>query len=113
MIFCQPNIGTAGLSEEALKAKGVPIDVYQSEFKHLKHTLSGSEERVLMHMLVEKNSQKVVGMHMVGPDAGEFIQGFAVAVRGELTKDQFDVTIGIHPTMAEEFVTLREISYSF
>ena len=112
-IFCQPNFGTVGLSEEALKAKGVPIDVYQSEFKHLKHTLSGSEERVLMHMLVEKNSQKVVGMHMVGPDAGEFIQGFAVAVRGELTKDQFDVTIGIHPTMAEEFVTLREISYSF
>ena len=112
-IFCQPNIGTVGLSEEALKAKGVSIDVYQSEFKHLKHTLSGSEERVLMRMLVEKNSQKVVGMHMVGPDAGELIQGFAVAVKAELTKDQFDATIGIHPTMAEEFVTLREISYSF
>ena len=112
-IFSQPNIGTVGLSEEALKAKGTPIDVYQSEFKHLKHTLSGSEERVLMRMLIEKDTQTVVGMHMVGPDAGELIQGFAVAVKAELTKDQFDATIGIHPTMAEEFVTLRELSYSF
>ena len=112
-IFCQPNIGTVGLSEEALKIKGVSIDVYQSEFKHLKHTLSGNKERVLMRMLVEKDSQKVVGMHMVGPDAGELIQGFAVAVKAELTKPQFDATIGIHPTMAEEFVTLREVSYSF
>lgn len=111
-IFCQPNIGTVGLSEDALKAKGVPVEVYQSEFKHLKHTLSGSEERVLMRMLVEKGTQKVVGMHMVGPDAGEAIQGFAVAVKAGLTKDQFDGTIGIHPTMAEEFVTLRDLSYS-
>lgn len=111
-IFCQPNIGTVGLSEEALKAKGVAVDVYQSEFKHLKHTLSGSDERVLMRMLVDKGTQKVLGMHMVGPDAGEVIQGFAVAVKAGLTKDQFDATIGIHPTMAEEFVTLRDISYS-
>lgn len=111
-IFCQPNIGTVGLSEEALKAKGVAVDVYQSEFKHLKHTLSGSDERVLMRMLVDKGTQKVLGMHMVGPDAGEVIQGFAVAVKASLTKDQFDATIGIHPTMAEEFVTLRDISYS-
>lgn len=111
-IFCQPNIGTVGLSEEALKRKDIAIDVYQSEFKHLKSTISGSEERVLMRMLVEKDTQKVVGMHMCGPDAGEVIQGFAVAVKAGLTKEQFDATIGIHPTMAEEFVTLREVSYS-
>ena len=111
-IFCQPNIGTVGLSEAALKAKGVSVDVYQSEFKHLKHTLSGSSERVLMRMLVERKTQKVVGMHMVGPDAGEVIQGFAVAIKAGLTKDQFDHTIGIHPTMAEEFVTLRQVNYS-
>ena len=66
-----------------------------------------------MRMLVEKDSQKVVAIHLVGPDAGELIQGFAIAVKAGLTKNQFDETIGIHPTMAEEFVTLREISYSF
>lgn len=111
-IFCQPNIGTVGLSEEQVKAKGIEADIYQSEFKHLKHTLSGNNERVLMRMLVEKSSQKVIGMHMVGPDAGEIIQGFAVAVKAGLTKAQFDATIGIHPTAAEEFVTLRESAYS-
>lgn len=112
-IFCQPNIGTVGLSEEAARKQGLSVDVYQSEFKHLKHTLSGNEERILMRMLVNKDSQKVIGMHMVGPDAGEIIQGFAVAVKAALTKEQFDVTIGIHPTAAEEFVTLRDIEYSF
>lgn len=112
-IFCQPNIGTVGLSEESLRERGISVDVYQSEFRHLKHTLSGSSERVLMRMLVEKETQKVLGMHMCGPDAGEVIQGFAVAVKAGLTKDQFDSTIGIHPTMAEEFVTLRDMSYSF
>lgn len=111
-IFSQPNIGTVGLSEEAAKKKGTAIDVYQSEFKHLKHTLSGNSERVLMRMIVEQSSQKVIGMHMAGPDAGEIIQGFAVAVKAGLSKDMFDSTIGIHPTAAEEFVTLRDVSYS-
>lgn len=111
-IFCQPNIGTVGLSEEKVKANNLEVDVFQSEFKHLKHTLSGNNERVLMRMLVEKSSQKVVGMHMAGPDAGEIIQGFAIAVKAGLTKAQFDATIGIHPTAAEEFVTLRESTYS-
>ena len=111
-IFSQPNIGTVGLSEEAAKSQGTAIDVYQSEFKHLKHTLSGNTERVLMRMIVEKSTQKVIGMHMAGPDAGEIIQGFAVAVKAGLTKSQYDATIGIHPTAAEEFVTLRDVSYS-
>ena len=111
-IFSQPNIGTVGLSEQAAVKEGMKIDVYQSEFRHLKHTLSGNEERVLMRMIVEQGSQKVIGMHMAGPDAGEIIQGFAVAVKAGLTKSQYDATIGIHPTAAEEFVTLRDISYS-
>ena len=111
-VFCQPNIATVGATESELTQKNVAIDVYQSEFKHLKHTLSGSDERVLMRLIVHQASQKILGMHVVGPDAGEIIQGFAVAVKAGLTKQQLDETIGIHPTAAEEFVTLREISYS-
>lgn len=112
-VFCQPNLSTVGLSEEAAKEESLACDVYISEFKHLKHTLSGSSERVLMKMIVDAETQVVVGMHMAGPDAGEVIQGFAVAVKAGLTKQQLDETIGIHPTAAEEFVTLREIKYSF
>ena len=111
-IFSQPNIGTVGLSEQQALAAGVAIDIYASEFRHLKHTLSGSDERVLMKLVVDHNSDKVLGVHMVGPDAGEIIQGFAVAVKAGLKKVDFDATIGIHPTAAEEFVTLREIKYS-
>ncbi len=88
------------------------MDVYISEFKHLKNTLSGSDERVYMKLIVDQASQVLLAMHMVGPDAGEIIQGFAVAVNAGLTKTQLDNTIGIHPTAAEEFVTLREIKYS-
>ncbi len=111
-IFCQPNIATVGLSEEEVIKQGITADVYTSEFKHLKHTLSGSSERVMMKMIVRQDNQQVLGMHMVGPDAGEIIQGFAIVVKLGLTKQQVDDTIGIHPTAAEEFVTLREISYS-
>ncbi|NRB40490.1 MAG: glutathione-disulfide reductase [Pseudomonadales bacterium] len=111
-VFCQPNIGTVGLSEEQAAKLGGAIDVYQSEFRHLKHTLSGSDERVLMKLIVDQASQVVLGVHMVGPDAGEIIQGFAVAVKAKLTKALMDETIGIHPTAAEEFVTLREIKHT-
>ena len=112
-VFCQPNIGAVGLTEEEARLQGLSVDVYQSEYKHLKHTLSGRDEHILMRMLVDKESQIVIGMHMAGPDAGEIIQGFAVAVKARLTKTQVDATIGIHPTAAEEFVTLRDIKYSF
>lgn len=112
-VFCQPNIGAVGLTEEEARLQGLSVDVYQSEYKHLKHTLSGRDEHILMRMLVDKESQIIIGMHMAGPDAGEIIQGFAVAVKARLTKTQFDATIGIHPTSAEEFVTLRDIKYSF
>jgi glutathione reductase (NADPH) len=84
------------------------ITVFKTEFKALKHTLSGSSERTFMKLLVETATDRVVGLHMVGPDAGEIVQGFAVAMKAGATKAMFDSTIGIHPTAAEEFVTMRE-----
>jgi glutathione reductase (NADPH) len=111
-VFCQPNMATVGLSEEQVLEQGLSADVYLSEFRPLKHTLSGSSERMMMKMLVAKNSQKLLGVHIVGAEAGEILQGFAVAVKAGLTKQQVDATIGIHPTAAEELVTLRDVKYS-
>jgi glutathione reductase (NADPH) len=84
------------------------VTVFRSEFTPLKNTLSGSGERTLMKVVVDSASDRVVGLHMVGPDAGEVVQGFAVALKAGATKAVFDSTIGIHPTAAEEFVTMRE-----
>jgi len=108
-VFTHPNIGTVGLSEEAAREKFGRVRVYRAEFKALQHTLSESTERTLMKLLVDDASDRVVGMHMVGADAGEVIQGFAVALQGGLTKAVFDRTLGIHPTGAEEFVTMRDV----
>ena len=107
-VFCQPNIGTVGISEEEARERYQEIDIYRSAFRPLKHTLSGSEERYLMKMIVDKQTDKVLGVHMVGSDAGEIIQGIAIAIKAGATKAVFDQTIGIHPTSAEEFVTMRE-----
>ena len=106
-VFCQPNIGTVGLSEQQARASGANIDVYASEFRALKHTLSGSDERTLMKLIVDRDTDKVLGAHMVGAEAGEIIQGVAVAMQAGARKGDFDRTIGIHPTAAEEFVTMR------
>ena len=106
-VFCQPNIGTVGFTEEACEARGIDIDVYLSDFKPMKHTLSGRDERTLMKLIVDKSSDRVIGLHMVGPDAGEICQGMAVAMKAGATKAHFDSTVGIHPTAAEEFVTMR------
>jgi len=106
-VFTHPNIGTIGLSEEAARARFERIAVYRTDFKPLRHTLSGSSERVLMKLVVDSANDKVVGLHMVGADAGETIQGFAVAMKAGATKAVFDATLGIHPTAAEEFVTMR------
>lgn len=106
-VFSHPNLATVGLSEEAALAEHKQIDVYESDFKHLKHTISGRDERTYMKIIVEQGSDKVLGMHMMGSDAGEIIQGFAAAMKCGLTKQQLDSTIGIHPTAAEEFVTMR------
>jgi glutathione reductase (NADPH) len=107
-VFSQPPVGTVGMTEaEARHALGA-VDVYQSSLRPLKATLSGRDERTLIKLLVDPATDRVVGAHMVGPDAPEIIQGVGIVVKAGLTKAQFDSTVGIHPTMAEEFVTLRE-----
>jgi glutathione reductase (NADPH) len=107
-VFCQPNIGSVGLTEARARETHPDIDIYQTRFTPIKNTLSGSDEKTLMKMIVVRSTDQVVGMHMAGVDAPEIIQGMAVAIRAGATKAVFDSTIGIHPTAAEEFVTLRE-----
>ena len=107
-VFTHPNIGTIGFTESAARARFEKIRVYRTDFKPLRHTLSGHTERTLMKLVVDDASDKVVGLHMVGADAGETIQGFAVAMKAGATKAVFDATLGIHPTAAEEFVTMRQ-----
>lgn len=108
-VFSQPSIGTVGLTEAQARTRyPKDINIFKTDFKPMKNTLSGSSERTFMKMIVVRSTDKVVGMHMVGPDAGEIIQGFAVAMRAGATKAVFDSTIGIHPTAAEEFVTMRK-----
>ena len=110
-VFCQPNIGTVGLTEaEAVAEHGGDLDIYESDFKPMKHTLSGRDERTYLKMIVRRSDDVVLGIHMVGPDAGEIIQGLGVALVAGATKAQFDATVGIHPTAAEEFVTMRSLS---
>jgi glutathione reductase (NADPH) len=107
-IFSHPNVGTVGLSEAEARRRGLSVAIYRSTFTPLKYTLTGRAEKVLMKLVVDETSDRVLGVHMVGAEAGEIIQGFAVALKCGATKRQFDGTIGIHPTTAEEFVTLRE-----
>jgi glutathione reductase (NADPH) len=107
-VFCQPNIGTVGMTEEQARADYSNVVKYRSSFRAMKHTISGSDERTLMKLLVDGDTDKILGVHMVGPDAGEIMQGIAIAIKAGATKADFDATIGIHPTAAEEFVTMRE-----
>ncbi len=107
-VFCQPNIGTVGLTEEEAREQYGEVDIYRSSFRAMKHTLSGSDEKSLMKIIVDRASDKVLGVHMVGAEAGEIIQGIAIALKAGATKAVFDATVGIHPTSAEEFVTTRE-----
>jgi glutathione reductase (NADPH) len=107
-VFTHPNLGTVGLTEAEARERLRTVRTYVSEFRSLKHTLSASSERTLMKLVVDDASDRVVGLHMVGAEAGETVQGFAVALRAGATKAVFDATIGIHPTGAEEFVTMRE-----
>jgi len=107
-VFSQPLVGTVGLSESEAMEKLGKVDIYKTTFRSLRHTLSGRDERTLMKLVVDAATQHIVGAHMVGADAAEVIQGIAIAVKAGLTKAQLDATVGIHPTAAEEFVTLRE-----
>jgi glutathione reductase (NADPH) len=107
-VFCDPNVATVGLGEEAARERYGALDLYKASFRPLKLTLGEKKERVFMKLVVDQKTQRVLGAHMIGPDAGEIIQGVAIAVKMGATKAQFDATIGIHPTVAEEFVTMRE-----
>ena len=107
-VFANPNLATVGLSEEKARERHGAVDVYKTSFRALKLTLTDKHERTFIKLVVDRLSQRVVGAHMIGIDAGEIIQGVAIAIKMGATKAQFDATIGIHPTAAEEFVTLRE-----
>jgi len=106
-VFSQPNLGTVGLTEAAAREKYKQIDIYKSSFTPMKHTLSGDEEKTFMKLIVDKETDRVIGVHMLGSEAGEIIQGIGIAMKAGAKKADFDKTIGIHPTTAEEFVTMR------
>lgn len=106
-VFSIPPVASCGLTEEEARARFGAVDIYRTNFKPMRHQLSGRDERTLMKLVVERSSQRVVGCHMVGTDTPEMIQGVAVAMNAGATKEIFDGTIGLHPTAAEEFVTMR------
>ncbi|MFI5411108.1 glutathione-disulfide reductase [Kaistia sp. UC242_56] len=109
-VFSQPEIGSVGLSEEEALAEFTAVDVYQTSFRPMKHTLSGRNEKTLMKLLVDADSDRVVGCHILGPDAGEIVQIVAITLKMRATKADFDSTMALHPTAAEELVTMREPS---
>ena len=107
-VFSQPPIGSVGLTEAEARKRYGDVDIYKSSFRAMKHTLTGRDEQTFMKLIVDRASGRVVGCHMIGAEAGEIIQGIGIAVKCGATKAQFDATIGIHPTTAEEFVTMRD-----
>lgn len=106
-VFSLPNIGTVGLTEEQAREEGYEVQIFESRFRPMKLTLTECQERTLMKLVVDAKTDKVLGCHMVGPEAGEIVQGLAIALKAGATKRDFDETIGVHPTAAEEFVTMR------
>ncbi len=106
-VFSQPSVGTVGLSEAEALSEGYAVDLYKSSFKPMKHTLSGRDEQSFMKLIVDQKTDRVLGCHVVGPDAAEMVQGIGIALKCNATKKQFDATVGIHPTSAEELVTMR------
>ena len=107
-VFSNPSVGVSGLSEARARQQYGEVDIYKSKFRPMKHTLTGRDEQTLMKLIVDAATDRVVGVHMVGPDAAEIVQGMGIALTCGATKAQFDATIGIHPSSAEEFVTMRE-----
>ncbi|MNZ94196.1 Glutathione reductase [compost metagenome] len=106
-VFSQPNIGTVGLTEEEAREAGHEVVIFESRFRPMKFSLTECQERTLMKLVVDTKTDKVLGCHMVGPEAGEIVQGVAIALKSGATKRDFDETIAVHPTSAEEFVTMR------
>ncbi len=109
-VFSQPPIGTVGLTEEQALEAGHSLKIFESRFRPMKLTLTEVQEKTLMKLVVDADTDRVLGCHMVGPDAGEIIQGLGIALKAGATKQQFDETIGVHPTAAEEFVTMRTVT---
>ncbi len=109
-VFTQPEIGTVGMSEEDARIHCAAVDIYKTRFRPLKHTLTGRDETVFMKLVVERGNDRVVGCHMIGSGAGEMAQILGVAIKAGATKAQFDETVAVHPTSAEEFVTMYEPS---
>ena len=107
-VFSQPPVGSVGLTEAEARAKYGDVDIYKSEFRPLKQTITLGGERAMCKLIVDQKSDRVLGVHIVGADAGEIIQGIGIAVKMGATKEQFDATVGVHPTLAEEIVTMRE-----
>jgi glutathione reductase (NADPH) len=107
-VFSQPEIGTVGLTEADARKGHPKIDIYKTTFRSLRNTLSGRDERILMKLVVDGESDRVLGCHILGPDAGEMAQLLGIAVKMGATKADFDATVAVHPTAAEELVTLRE-----
>jgi glutathione reductase (NADPH) len=107
-VFSQPEIGTVGMTEEAARQGFRKVDIYKTSFRPMKHTLSGRDERMLMKLVVDGETDRVLGCHICGPDAGEMAQLLGIAVRMGAKKSDFDTTLAVHPTAAEELVTLRE-----
>jgi glutathione reductase (NADPH) len=105
-VFTQPEIGTVGLSEEQARALG-PVEIYRATFRPMLNTLSGRDEKMLMKLVVCRETRRVLGVHIVGHAAGEMIQMAAIAVKMGATKEDFDRTVAVHPTAAEELVTMR------
>ncbi|MCB1512571.1 MAG: glutathione-disulfide reductase, partial [Hyphomicrobiaceae bacterium] len=106
-VFSTPEIGTVGLPEAEARKRFGEIDVYKATFRPMKGTISGREERMLMKLLVKASDQKVIGCHIVGPDAAEIVQMAAIAMKMGATKADFDNTVALHPSAAEELVTMR------
>jgi glutathione reductase (NADPH) len=107
-VFSQPPVGTVGMTEEEARDNKFDVDIYKSVFRPMKHTLSGRDEKTLMKLVVDRQTDKVLGLHIVGPDSGEMIQAFGIAVKMGATKSQFDATVAVHPTAAEELVTMKQ-----
>jgi glutathione reductase (NADPH) len=107
-VFSQPEIGTVGLTETQARQGFAKVDIYKTSFRPMKHTLSGRDERMLMKLIVDGDTDRVLGCHICGPDAGEMAQLLGIAVRLGAKKSDFDATLAVHPTAAEELVTMRE-----
>ena len=110
-VFSQPEIGTVGLSEDDAAKRFADLEVYRATFRPMRHTLSGRQERMLMKLVVDASTRIVLGAHVLGPDAGEMAQLLGISLKARLTKDDFDRTMAVHPTAAEELVTMYKPSY--